>query len=210
MNENKSRGLVTELQCQTYLTQLGYTVLTPLSEDCRYDMVVDIEGYLIRVQIKTAKEKTTGISFSIRSVRMNHTNGNITQIYNKEQIDYFGTYYENKMYLVPVELCGSAERTLSFEKTPYNNNGILLLSDFIAEKQIELIKNGNNNFSNIDILQNERKVYQYDLKGNFLNAYLNFAEAARAINKPDGRGHIQQAITGKRKTAYGYIWKYKE
>jgi hypothetical protein len=30
MNENKQKGLLTELQCQAYFTQLGYNVSVPL------------------------------------------------------------------------------------------------------------------------------------------------------------------------------------
>ena len=39
MNEQKIKGLTTELQCQTYFTQKGYNVSVPLGEDCRYDRI---------------------------------------------------------------------------------------------------------------------------------------------------------------------------
>ena len=69
MNEQKIKGLTTELQCQTYFTQKGYNVSVPLGEDCRYDLIVDIEGILIRVQVKTCSIQPTGIKIPCRSTQ---------------------------------------------------------------------------------------------------------------------------------------------
>ena len=55
MTDSKRKGLVTELQCQTYLTNLGFNVSVPLGEDCSYDLIVDIEGLLLRIQVKTCQ-----------------------------------------------------------------------------------------------------------------------------------------------------------
>lgn len=73
MNKTKVKGLITELQCQTYFTSLGYNVSIPLGEDCRYDMIVDIDGILIRIQVKTCHLSKSNDSFSIstKSVQCN-------------------------------------------------------------------------------------------------------------------------------------------
>ena len=42
MNEQKIKGLTTELQCQTYFTQKGYNVSVSLREYFRYDLIVYI------------------------------------------------------------------------------------------------------------------------------------------------------------------------
>lgn len=53
-------------------------------------------------------------------------------------------------------------------------------------------------------------ICQYDLAGNFIAEYESAMAAGRAINNPGGNSHIVATCKGKRKTAYGYIWKYKE
>lgn len=53
-------------------------------------------------------------------------------------------------------------------------------------------------------------VEQYDLQHNLLNVYCGVNEAAQAINKPKDATAISKCCKGKFKTAYGFIWKYKE
>ena len=52
-------------------------------------------------------------------------------------------------------------------------------------------------------------VAQYDINGKYLNSYKSTREAARALGK-NSNGNIANCLKGKVKTAYGYIWKYKE
>lgn len=116
MNIMKQKGLLTELHCQLAFSELGFLVMAPLSEDSRYDFIVDIGSKLLRIQCKTASPKTDGsaITFACRSTRSN-TQGNVSRQYSKDEIDYFYTYYWGKSYLVPVEEC-SSEKTLRFIK----------------------------------------------------------------------------------------------
>ena len=56
-------------------------------------------------------------------------------------------------------------------------------------------------------------INQYDLDGNFIKSFPSIAQAARDLGKVTltSRGainHISEVCKGKRKTAYGYIWKY--
>ena len=53
----------------------------------------------------------------------------------------------------------------------------------------------------------EKSVLQYDLNMNLLNEFKSLAEAARSIN--GNHGNISMCCQGKRKTAYKFIWKYK-
>lgn len=53
-------------------------------------------------------------------------------------------------------------------------------------------------------------VCQFDKNGNFIAEYESAMAAGRAINNPHGSAHITAVCRGNRKTAYGYIWKYKE
>ena len=46
MVNSKAKGITTELLCQAYLSSLGYNVSVPIGEDCRYDMILDVDGKL--------------------------------------------------------------------------------------------------------------------------------------------------------------------
>ena len=55
-------------------------------------------------------------------------------------------------------------------------------------------------------------VYQYDKNNNFIQSFPSLTEAARwcatqTTAKNISSGHISACTKGKRKTAYGYIWK---
>ena len=50
-------------------------------------------------------------------------------------------------------------------------------------------------------------ILQYDLKGNFIKEYHRLSDIKQIINKPTSA--ISECCSGKRKTAYDYIWKNK-
>jgi hypothetical protein len=54
-------------------------------------------------------------------------------------------------------------------------------------------------------LSNGKIVKQYTKDGEFVAIYSTIHEAGQAINKP--HNHISECINGKRKSAYGFIWK---
>lgn len=200
MNEMKIKGLSTELACQLFFTQLGYNVSIPLGEDCRYDMIVDFDGILCRIQVKTChlNDTQTGIEFATRSTQVN-TSETKTKSYSKEEIDYFATIYNNKCYMVKVEEC-STSKTLRFDNKRVNLTPVSFIEDYEAEKQISKIINGE------DEIIIENKIYQYDLRNNLLNSFSNCYEAAKFLGDASKNAHINQAVRGIRKTAYGYKW----
>jgi hypothetical protein len=57
--------------------------------------------------------------------------------------------------------------------------------------------------------KNVTSVEQYDLKNNKINEFNSITEACLSLNKPGRAGDITAACQGKQKTAFGYIWKYK-
>lgn len=57
---------------------------------------------------------------------------------------------------------------------------------------------------------NERVCYQFDSKGNLINEFKSITDAANYINKGrKGIVGIIRCCKGQRKSAYGYLWKYK-
>lgn len=58
-------------------------------------------------------------------------------------------------------------------------------------------------------------VNQYDLQGNYIQSFISAKAAAESLNKitstsNGASSHISDVCRGKRKTAYGYIWKFSE
>lgn len=204
MNETNQKGITTELKCQLYFVEKGYNVYIPISPDTRIDLIAEVEKRLIRIQIKSSRltQNQNGIQFNTSSTWLN-SQAAVKKGYTKEDIDFFATVYENEVYLIPIEICGKNDKILSFKSTPYSP--CYLLEDYKADKILKQI------LSDYDFSQNnknnKKKVAQYDLQNNFIQEYESFSEAAQSINKPYGYAHISAVANGKRKTAYGYIWK---
>ena len=55
-----------------------------------------------------------------------------------------------------------------------------------------------------------KEIVQYDKKGNFLQIHRSAHDAARFLGDERYRQHIQECLKGKRKSAYGYLWRYKD
>ena len=145
MEENlstKAKGNLTELQCITAFYELGYQVSLPYGENSRYDFIADINGKLIRVQVKTSspcKDTEGAVKFSTRSTRINSTQ-NISHSYTDKEIDYFATYWDGQCYLIPISETASTAKTLRFEP-PKNGQtkGIKFAVEYELAKQIQKI-----------------------------------------------------------------------
>lgn len=55
-----------------------------------------------------------------------------------------------------------------------------------------------------------RKINQYSLNGEFIKSYECIADALKELNLPLHNGHLTRCAKGKRKSAYGFCWKYDE
>ena len=140
----KYLGNLTELQCITRFYELGYSVSIPYGDSEKYDMIVDINGKLYRLQCKHANLHLNSEGFvdylTIKTTWQSGYTKNSSykkNRYTKKDCDYFITHYEGKNYLVPVEQC-SNEKTLRIIK-PKNGQtkGITFLKDCLDEVVIK-------------------------------------------------------------------------
>ena len=60
MQNTKDVGILSELKVLTELVSLGCIVSQPYGDNAPYDFIVDINGRLIKVQVKTATEIENG------------------------------------------------------------------------------------------------------------------------------------------------------
>lgn len=143
--ETKQLGNLTELQCITRFYELGYSVSIPYGDSEKYDMILDIDGNLYKLQAKHAKEfYTDDGQLSYIKMKTSWQSGYTKQSqyhtnkYSKNEIDFFVTNFQGKNYLIPVEEC-STEKVLRI-LPPKNGQikGISFLENYIDE---EVIKN---------------------------------------------------------------------
>ena len=207
MNITQQKGLITELDCQLRFIKMGYLVSMPIGQDSRYDMIVDINKHLYKIQVKTSRPNDSaneGLVFNTVSHRMNHSSGNMKKKYDKEDVDFFATVFEDEMYLIPIELCTGAEKRLVKENNKFSNTACDLMEDYKAETVIKKLENN----ETLVVEKKNKKVKQYSPDGGFVNEFITFAEASRSIlGTANGASHISDVTKGKRKIAYGYIWK---
>lgn len=126
-------GTITEMKCKTYFLELGYTVSTP-ENPTRYDFILDVDGKLFTIQVKTCKSNGEKITFSTCSSHA--VKGKITHSdYKNDNVDYFCTWFDNECYLVPVQECGTSEKNLRLLPTKNGQvKGISFAKDYIAKK----------------------------------------------------------------------------
>lgn len=127
------KGKITELKVLLKATELGIEVSIPYGDKSRYDQIWDINGHLYKIQIKTSHYKDD----TCMAIKFNcYTSSNRKRIvYTKEQVDYFCTWWDDKVYLVPIDVC-SIEKTLWFE-LPKQYNNCSLAADYEIEKIIK-------------------------------------------------------------------------
>jgi len=106
MLSTKQIGTVTEYECAVFLMKLGCSISVPIGENNPYDLIVDVNNKLYRIQCKHSRSVEGGFQFSCESTRINATSIKVCK-YSTDEIDYFGTIFEGTCYLVPVGLCRS-------------------------------------------------------------------------------------------------------
>lgn len=109
MLNTKQRGNITEVECMLAFLKLGYNVLTPYGDCERYDFVVDINGTLYKIQVKSANANHIEEGYiEFKTANKTTREGKfVRHAYTSNQIDYFMTSYEGVCYLVPVEECAT-------------------------------------------------------------------------------------------------------
>ena len=211
MNSNL-KGNIALGQAIAYFTQEGYVVNIPLNDSQWYDLVIEKDNNFYSVQVKYTSQQNSSGNYTCRLITTSGTSREVLYTIKDKPLDLlFCTCANGDNYLIPVEeICNQTQITLTKIKSKNAS-----LSYFDTSKYcINNIEKKELNFENISSIEvhqkNIQEVFQYDLNGQFLNRYENCSVAARAINKFESGGatHIGEACKGKRKSAYGFQWRY--
>ena len=93
---SKIKGSLCELKIATRMIELGHIVSFPYGENSRYDMIVDVNKQLYRIQCKTGLYKAD----------KKHENDNTINYYF-DSIDYIASYCPqvNECYIISIKEC---------------------------------------------------------------------------------------------------------
>ena len=132
-------GEQTELRALLAARELGINVSIPWGDGLRYDQIWDVNGKLLRIQIKTAKEIDEGTAIEIPCRSINRIHGkSVAQRYTIDEIDAIVTIYNDKLYYIPANELSSASKKLRFS-LPKNKQftNINWAIDFTVEQQLK-------------------------------------------------------------------------
>lgn len=137
------KGAVAEAAITTELMQLGLVVLRPLCEGNRYDLVVDLEPRLLRVQCKLAQVRDGVLVVRVGTSRYTPS-GYVRTSYSTDEVDAIGAYAPElrRCFLLPI---GVAARMsgIHLRLEPSRNNqarGIRWAEDYQFAPMIEKLR----------------------------------------------------------------------
>ena len=139
----KEVGNLTELQCMTRLYELGCIVSVPFGNANKYDLIVDIDNRLYKVQCKHSSEvrDPDGTVHSIRfktTWQSHNLHSYVRHTYTKDEVDFFATFYNGNCYLVPIEECGQVKQLRIAPPKNNQEKNITYLHDYLAEKILNI------------------------------------------------------------------------
>ncbi len=136
--DTKITGNIAELEVQTYMTKLGVQVSIPYGDRSRYDQIWDVNGKLLKVQVKHANFKNNTIEVRCSSiVRRNGKRANLR--YTNDQVDGIATFYNGRCYYIPIDQAPRRAKTLRFDRAKSNiESTVNWATDFEVEKQLQL------------------------------------------------------------------------
>lgn len=103
MNHSSRQGEKSELAVASELMAKGYGVSFPFGHNHQYDLIVDTDGVLHRIQVKTAK---------VEEGNRYYISADVNQ-YDKKYVDLFAGYSEDNVatFFIPIgEASGKRQR----------------------------------------------------------------------------------------------------
>lgn len=98
----REEGALGEARVVYEFQKYGVNVSKPFSDNAPYDLVVDVNDRLYKIQIKTsAFVKNNATVFRLSKTRYNRTSSRITK-YTSDEVDYYALYsiVRDKVYIV--------------------------------------------------------------------------------------------------------------
>jgi hypothetical protein len=118
------KGAAAEAAITARAIELGLVVLRPLCEGGRYDLVIDLEPELMRVQCKWATQRADVLSVNLTTSRLT-PNGYVRTTYTAAEVDAIGVYSADlrSCFLIPIAEVAEG-RAIHLRLKPAKNNQI--------------------------------------------------------------------------------------
>ena len=134
--DTKSIGNIGEAKALCKFIEKGIPVYIPFGDNEKSDLVVDFNGQLKRIQVKTSIKAEDGkMMFSLVSSTSHRQNG-VKHIYTNEEIDYFVCYNieRDKLFIIDVDDAPNSQITIRYIK-PKNGQtqGIKMEEDYLLD-----------------------------------------------------------------------------
>ncbi len=125
---SKDVGNITEAKLIAKFVERGYTVSTVFGDNARYDIIIDIDGELFKIQCKTGRLKDGNVVFNTASVS---PFTNVTNYYFG-QIDFFAVYCpgNDEFYLVPPDSVAKSKGKLRITQPLKSDSRITWAKDY--------------------------------------------------------------------------------
>ena len=133
LRDTKGVGNVSELVVMSTLAAAGFHVALPLGDSRRYDLIIDKDGVLSRVQVKTGRFRNGAVVWHCCSSHT-HRGGTSARSYVGE-VDFFGVYCSelNAVYLIPIGNTSRLHGSIRLHPTRNNQQkGIRLASPYLV------------------------------------------------------------------------------
>lgn len=113
-----------------HYTKLGYAVSIPTTESCRYDLIIDLEGKLFRVQCKTTRHKPGNSRYyyvNVATCGGNQSWNKKKRLLDASEFDILFVYCEDEsVWIFPSrEVHGKGSIALSWSKKDFHVSGPL-------------------------------------------------------------------------------------
>ena len=126
---SKTIGDLAELEVACDLAKQGYIVSRPLSDNATYDLIADINGRLLRVQVKARAERNNAVAVELRSCMRNYV-----YMYEKSDWDILAVYNikNGKLAYLTWDNIGDNGTVVLRVQPPKNNQikGVRMFEDF--------------------------------------------------------------------------------
>jgi hypothetical protein len=199
MDETLIRGDMVELQCIQDFQKRGYYCSIPFSGSCRYDVVVDINDVLYKIQCKSSTYHEEGVLHMDATRSTTNTKKTTRYTYSKNEVDYFYTCYNNYSFLIPIEEI-STSKYLRLKKPKTGIQSTMSIgNDYLLDNVLDAILNNNGKIKHyqdhcIISIENQKEWSSDELMKKYSQRQINY---------------IRESIS-KKKLAYGYHWMFKE
>ncbi len=116
----KRKGEMSEMLFAVRAANLGYSVSRPLGDSEPYDLIIEDDGRLIRIQVKSIYTRR----FPAYRAKIRHKTGS-DQRYSPKEVDFVAVYVvpEDSWYIIPVALLGGRDQIRLYPRGSKKKDG---------------------------------------------------------------------------------------